>query len=84
MPGSARARSRFESDRERALEAATVDEVEKMQAAVVREREHGAERRLDPLRMQHAHVARARRRCADEARERLAKAARGFESLVEL
>jgi hypothetical protein len=69
---------------ERTLEPAPVDEVEEMQAAIVGECQHRAERRLDPLRVQHAHVACPRRRGAYELRERLAKAACGFESLVEL
>ena len=43
--------------RERALEPAPVDEIEQMEAAVVGEREHGAERRLEPLGVQHADVA---------------------------
>ena len=70
--------------RERALEAAAVDEVEQMQAAIVGKREHGPEWRFEPLGMQDAHVGRARGRGPDEAGEGFAKAAAGFEALVEL
>ena len=43
--------------RERAFEPAPVDEVEQVQPAVVGERQHGSERRLQPPRAQHADVA---------------------------
>ena len=70
--------------RQCALEPAPVDEIEQMQAAVVGEREHRAERRLEPLGVQHARRPRPRRRGADEAREGFAKSAAGFEALVQL
>ena len=67
-----------------ALEPAAIDEIEEMQAAVVGKRQHGAERCLEPLRMQHVELARARRRGAHDAREGRAESAGGFESLVQL
>src|SRR4029453_10613827 len=69
---------------ERPLESPPVEKVEKMQAAVVRQREHRAQRFFQPLRVQYGDVACARGRGPDDAGEGLAKSAAGFEALVEL
>ena len=62
----------------------TVDELQQRQSVVVGERQHGSQRCLEPLRVEAVSRRGAAGRNADQPRECVAKAASGFEALVEL
>ena len=67
-----------------ALEAAPVHEFEQRESAVVSEREHRAERRLEPLRVEAFDIMRTAGGGADVAVEGDSEAAAGFEAVIEL
>src|SRR5271169_3796598 len=66
------------------LKAAAIDEFEQSKSVIVRQREHRAERRFEPLGIQTGGVPGATGRGADEAIEGAAEPAAGLEALVEL
>src|SRR5208283_4907405 len=67
-----------------ALKAAAIDEFEQREAFVIGQREHGAKRRFEPLCIQTGSVPRTAGRSPQEAVEGNAKAAAGFEAVIEL